>query len=284
MLPSWTVTGLEHPCALTLGTVASDSGSASDQDYAVADVRCRQGRSGFATDPPGKRHVLVVVRRGVFVRRTRGREVLHDATAGYLSSPDEPEDFAHPDGGGDACTAIRLSPSLLASLTGGDPGLDLRNLPMDPASHQAIRRVSTLAARGDPVEALVLTVAGLLARRVPGRVAAGRPRTEAARRLLVDQARQILHAEPRTDVISLARRVGCSPHHLSRTFAQLTGSGVSQYRNRIRVAEAVERISDGATDLAALACDLGFADQSHLTRTVRAHTGQPPSAWRRSAS
>lgn len=214
------------------------------------------------------------------MRRTRGREVLHDATAGYLASPDEPEDFAHPAGGGDACTAIRLSPSVLASLTGGDPGLDLQDLPMDPASQQAIRRVSALAARGDPAEALILTVAGLLARRVPDRVAAGRPGTVTARRLLVDRARQILHSEPRTDVISLARRTGCSPHHLSRAFTQLTGSGVSQYRNRIRVAEAVERINDGATDLAALACDLGFADQSHLTRTVRAHTGRPPSGWR----
>lgn len=280
MLPPTTTAGLEHPCALTLGIVASDSGSAGDRDYAVADVRCRLGRSGFVADPPGKRHVLVVVRRGVFMRRTRGREILHDATAGYLVSPDDPEDFAHPHEGGDACTAIRLSPALLASLAGGDPALSLLALPMDSLSHQAIRRVTTLAAHDEPAEALILAVAGLLARRVPARVAAGRPGTEAARRRLVDSARQILHAEPRTDVISLARRVGCSPHHLSRAFAQLTGSGVSQYRNRIRVAEAVERISDGATDLAALACDLGFADQSHLTRTVRAHTGQPPSAWR----
>lgn len=260
--------------------MASDSGSVGERDYAVADVRCRLGRSGFVADPPGKRHVLVVVRRGVFVRRTRGREVLHDATAGYLVSPDEPEDFAHPHDAGDACTAIRLSPTLLASVAGGDPALSLPELPMDQVSHQALRRVSALAAEGDPSEALILTAARLLARRIPDRVAAGRPGTEAARRRLVDSARQILHAEPRTGVISLARRVGCSPHHLSRAFSQLTGSGVSRYRNRIRVAEAVERIREGETDLAELACDLGFADQSHLTRTIRAHTGQPPLAWR----
>lgn len=259
--------------------MTADSGLAPGEDYAISDVRCSRGRSGFQTDPPGELHVLVVVRRGAFARRIRGQQILHDATTGYLMAPGETEEFAHPVDGGDACTAIRLSPAFVASLA-DDPSLGIPDLPMDPASHRVIRHVSALSDHGDPAEALVLATAGLLARRVPGRVAAGRPGTGAARRRLVDSARQILHAEPRTGVIELARRVGCSPHHLSRAFSQLTGSGVSRYRNRIRVAEAVERIGGGETDLAQLACELGFADQSHLARTVRAHTGQPPSAWR----
>ncbi|MBO0822163.1 MAG: helix-turn-helix transcriptional regulator, partial [Nocardiopsaceae bacterium] len=241
---------------------------------------CAHQRSGFRPDPPGERHVLVFVRRGAFVRRTRGREVLNDATTGYLVPPGEPEEFAHPVDGGDACTAITLSAEFLAELSGGDPALDLPDVPVDAASDRAIRRVTRLAAQDDPAEALVLAVAGVLARRVPERVASGRPATGAARQRLVRRAREILHAEPRTGVIDLARRAGCSPHHLSRAFSQVTGSGVSRYRNRIRVAEAVERIGAGETALAALAADLGFADQAHLTRTVRALTGSPPGAWR----
>lgn len=260
--------------------MAPDSPLAAGEDYAIADVRCAHGRSGFRPDPPGARHVLVFVRRGAFVRRTRSREVLHDATIGYLVSPGEPEEFAHPADGGDTCTAIRLPASLVAALAGGDPMLDIPDLPMDAASDRAIRGAIAKAAEGDPAEALVLAVAGVLARRVPERVAGGRPGTVAARRQLVDEAREILHAEPRTGVIELARRVGCSPHHLSRSFSQLTGAGVSRYRNRIRVAEALERLGSGETDLAALACDLGFADQSHLTRTIRAATGRSPTAWR----
>jgi AraC-like DNA-binding protein len=271
---------LEHPCAVTIGFVAIGSPLTSDGDYAIADVRCARERSGFNADQPGARHVLVFVRRGAFVRRSRGREVLHDATTGYLVPPGEPEEFAHPVDGGDTCTAIRLSASLVAALAGGDPVLDLPDLPMDAASDRAIRGVTGKAAEGDCAEALALAVAGLLARRVPERVTGGRPGTVAARRRLVDEAREILHAEPRTGVIELARRVGCSPHHLSRAFSQLTGAGVSRYRNRIRVAEALERLGSGETDLAALACDLGFADQSHLTRTIRAATGRSPTAWR----
>jgi hypothetical protein len=73
---------------------------------------------------------------------------------------------------------------------------------------------------------------------------------------------------------------GCSPHHLSRVFSQLTGLTVSQYRNRLRVSLALERVAEGEPDLAGLAWDLGFADHAHLTRTVRAATGRTPSSLR----
>ncbi|MBO0820241.1 MAG: hypothetical protein J2P26_05260, partial [Nocardiopsaceae bacterium] len=62
--------------------MGTGSGFAAGADYAIADVRCAHQRSGFRPDPPGERHVLVFVRRGAFVRRTRGREVLNDATTG----------------------------------------------------------------------------------------------------------------------------------------------------------------------------------------------------------
>lgn len=225
--------------------------------------------------------MLVVVRRGVFARRTRNGTVLHDATTGYLSAPGEAEEFAHPVDGADACTAIRLTPRLLASLAGGDPSLAVPDLPLTPDSHQAVGQAVTMAGHGDPEEAVVLAITGLLARRVPRLVAAGRPGTVAARRRLVDEAREILHAQPGIGLTDLARHVGCSLHHLSRLFSQQTGGGVSRYRNRIRIAEAVERVRDGATDLAALAHDLGFADQAHFTRTGRALTGQPPGSWRK---
>lgn len=46
------------------------------------------------------------------------------------------------------------------------------------------------------------------------------------------------------------------------------------------MSRALDRLADGETDLSALAHDLGFADHAHLTRTIRATTGDTPTALR----
>jgi AraC-like DNA-binding protein len=55
---------------------------------------------------------------------------------------------------------------------------------------------------------------------------------------------------------------------------------LSRYRIRLRASAALERLAAGQRSLATLAADLGFADQAHLTRTLRAETGLPPGRLR----
>jgi len=50
---------------------------------------------------------------------------------------------------------------------------------------------------------------------------------------------------------------------------------------RLRVRAAMERLASGDRDLARLAAELGFADQSHLCRAVKSETQRTPSALRR---
>lgn len=255
---------------------------AEGDGFGLADVRCDGAHGGFGAAEETGRHGLVFVYRGAFVRRSDGAEVLLDSTAAYLSAPGDEQRFAHPVGG-DACLAVHLSPELLASLAGGSPALSLPAIPMETASELAIRRLMAAAKAGDPdgelAEAVVRTVSGVLARRIPERVAAGRPRP-AAHDDLARRTRELLLADPGLGVIELSRRVHCSPHHLSRVFGRVTGSPVSEYRTRIRVGRALDRIAEGETNLAALAADLGFADHAHLTRTIRAATGHTPVALR----
>ncbi|WP_091202512.1 helix-turn-helix domain-containing protein [Micromonospora narathiwatensis] len=54
-----------------------------------------------------------------------------------------------------------------------------------------------------------------------------------------------------------------------------------RYRNRLRVGRALDRLEEGVDSLAGLAAELGFADQAHLTRTVRAQLGHTPGQLRR---
>ncbi len=79
----------------------------------------------------------------------------------------------------------------------------------------------------------------------------------------------------------LARLLNVSPYRLSRTFSQQVGVSLTRYRNRVRVSQAMDQLAQGEPSLANLAARLGFADQAHLTRTVREHLGHAPSTLRR---
>ena len=52
---------------------------------------------------------------------------------------------------------------------------------------------------------------------------------------------------------------------------------------RLRVERARLLIQEGASDLASVALEAGFADQSHFTRVFRRLVGTTPGEYRRSA-
>ena len=98
------------------------------------------------------------------------------------------------------------------------------------------------------------------------------------RQALADLAREAILADDPTSssLVALAARLGSSPSHLSRTFRHHAGMSVSRYRNRVRISRALQRLDDGAVDLAHLAVTLGFSDQAHFTRTMRRELGHTP--------
>ena len=78
----------------------------------------------------------------------------------------------------------------------------------------------------------------------------------------------------------LAREAGVHPVHLSRVFRRITGKGIGEYVHRLRIREACERMIKPEASLADISCDLGFADQSHFTRTFHTITGTSPGVFR----
>lgn len=117
-------------------------------------------------------------------------------------------------------------------------------------------------------------------RLAPARVDSGRPRSAAARRRLIDDARAALAVDPTIGLEALGRAVGASPHHLSRAFSTVTGVTLSTHRERLRLARALDRLGEGERDLAGLARELGYADQSHMTHALHRTTGLPPGRLR----
>jgi AraC-like DNA-binding protein len=251
---------------------------------AIEDFACRHPGGRSATVEPTRRHALVFVRRGCFTRALDGVESVFDPTLAYCMNPGEEERFDHPGThDGDDCTTIGLDPAFVASLC-GEEALPSGPLPVPPQLDLAHRLVLVGGRKGvDPdelVERTITLVGSALEQVDPARVAAGRPSTARARRLLVDGARELLAAEPGRPLPMLARELAVSPHHLSRIFRLATGHTISRHRMRLRARAALERIAGGEHDLARLAADVGFADQSHLSRVLRAETGRPASALR----
>jgi AraC-like DNA-binding protein len=87
-------------------------------------------------------------------------------------------------------------------------------------------------------------------------------------------------------VATLADDFGISERQLQRLFAEYVGVSPKWVMRRARLHEAALRADTGDdVDWAALARDLGYADQAHLTRDFTATLGTPPARYAaRSAS
>lgn len=247
---------------------------AARPEFAVRTVSCRDDHRGWSAPERRSGYGLVLVRRGRFRRRAAGVAADVDPTVGYVSLPGDEEYFAHP-AGGDVCTSISLSPRLWRSLTHERPA---PNLYVDARLDLAHRRFLTAAASGDVDYALAEQLLALLATAL-NRSETGL-RTD---RALATQARAAILADhpASSGLLPLAELLTVSPYRLSRAFSRELGISLTRYRNRVRVGRALDRLAGGEPDLAGLPADLGFADQAHLTRTVRDHCGDTPATLRR---
>lgn len=79
-------------------------------------------------------------------------------------------------------------------------------------------------------------------------------------------------------------RHGIAPWTLSRGFVQLFGISPEAFRARVRARQARRSIEASVEPLARIAADLGFSDQSHMTRDVKQLTGMAPKTLRAAAN
>lgn len=77
-----------------------------------------------------------------------------------------------------------------------------------------------------------------------------------------------------------AKRIGLALETLSRGFARKYFCTPSQFRLELKTREAWLRLTSSSEALAIVAAHAGFADQAHMTRSIRRMTGHPPGFWR----
>lgn len=237
--------------------------------FEIRAVECRADHADWSPAETTPVAEVVIVQRGRFRVQSDGRRMTVDPTTAYLHAPGDETRFAHP-AGGDLCTSITLPRGPLT--TGLDP---TRTSTVRVDARLELAHRVLLRSHRDPdyaaAEAVVDLLQLALRRRPDESPAPGRYD-------LADRAREaILADEPSSaSLVALAGLLHTSPAHLSRTFRHHAGMSLSRYRNRVRISRALDRMAQGATDLAALAFDLGFSDQAHFTREMHRASGHSP--------
>ncbi|MGC1174619.1 helix-turn-helix transcriptional regulator [Polaromonas sp.] len=139
-------------------------------------------------------------------------------------------------------------------------------------------RALALGKGGEATQALLQTVlrhAPPVAR-IQGRSA---PAVQRAQRFMVART-AAADATPWT-LHDVADAACCSLFHLARSFRKHTGLSLHGYRQRLRLATALQRLEEGERDIAALAHELGYSSQSHLGAAFVRELGVTPAQARR---
>jgi AraC-like DNA-binding protein len=95
-----------------------------------------------------------------------------------------------------------------------------------------------------------------------------------------ERAVAMLQEDPVQPIADVAAAVGVSHGHLDREFKRVVGLTPRRLARLLRVERLLEAIDiDGDVPWADLAAQLGWADQSHMIRDFKRHTGSAPSAY-----
>jgi AraC-like DNA-binding protein len=250
----------------------------------VVDHDCRKPAGTRGSYEYGLDYGLVLIRRGGYWREANGRSAYLGPTDAFFERPFVEQRIEHHIDGGDRCTSLWLSEAALGALAGDavipdepvatTPAIDLRHRELVGALRRGVDRFE--------VDERLAQLVGVLAERAaPGRFTATRSATRANHHRVVQHVREAIIADPaNADLRELAQAVGHTRFHVSRVFSRATGMTLSQFRNRVRLALVFERLGSGDDHLATIAVDLGFADQSHLSRVVRSVTDERLGALR----
>ncbi|MFF5717187.1 helix-turn-helix domain-containing protein [Streptomyces buecherae] len=272
-------------------------GSGTDLDHAVVErsVERAAGTSDLAPPPVGPPlHVLVVhTGRPTNLRWSADgaprRERFHMGEAlvnpaHWASRPRWQDDVE--------LLLLGIEPGWLEKLAaeGGATGkveLAPRYHFTDPLLRTLLERLVAEYAGPGPADPLyaqsLVQAAAAVVLRVAGRggPAAARAGGLAPRRLA--EVVDFIHAHlaRRVTLAELAAVAGVSESHFTRAFRASTGASPHQYVLQRRLDHARRELVRTDRPIAEIAAEAGFADQSHLTRTMRRHDGATPRLLRR---
>ncbi len=277
----------------------------------VHDYSCRIGHGGPADEEHSGINQIVLMRYGAFSKHFGRRSVTADVNQAVFFSKGSTYRVSHPSDCGDRGVVFVPSPRVLADIVRElDSSIDdhperpfpFVTGPCDSAvfwrRRELVQRleaaesnqleplwpdplwvdVTALQLIADVLEAAFARHGFVSKSRRKGTDDDHWDRIEAAKTYLASRLGE------RITLDDVARAAGASPFHLTRIFQQRTGVPVHRYLTRLRLRASLERLAEGASDLTALALELGFSSHSHFTDAFRREFGRTPSDVRHDAN
>jgi AraC-like DNA-binding protein len=99
----------------------------------------------------------------------------------------------------------------------------------------------------------------------------------------VGRALTLLHSKPAYPwtVEELSREVGLSRSSLAERFMHFVGQPPMHYLTHWRMQMAARLLTSGASNIAAIAEDVGYESEAAFSRAFKKLVGTPPATWRR---
>ncbi len=228
-----------------------------------------------------------VIERGGLAFRFRGIQEVAPMGHVTLAFPGEPHTGHGMDRRGWSYRMFYADPSRLEAVA-REVAPDRRGLPpllqgvlSDPALATALRGLHLLLERGPetPLE-IQERLQALLARLVRRHARWDADPPQVRPDGLVLRARRLLeerYAEG-VSLAELASAAGCGPFRLVRAFREALGMPPHAWQLQLRVRRGQELLRRGR-EIADVAAELGFVDQSHFHRTFRRLVGMTPGAY-----
>jgi len=261
----------------------------------IGEFRCPPGHPLWREENIARGVLMVFPRVPVGIDQAGREPVLADPNTVMFYNAGQPYRRRLVSGRGDECEFFVIDPALAAeTVRQVDPAAEAPSSPFrfshGPGESRAYllqRRLCDRIRAGEPVDSLEVeeTTLALLAASVEGawilrhRPVRARNDTTRAHADLAEAAKLVL-AQKLAGPLPLsvvARAVHSSPFHLCRVFHRQTGMTLHRYRDRLRLRDALERLTDRRRTLLCLALDLGYSSHSHFTQAFRNAFGITPS-------
>lgn len=100
---------------------------------------------------------------------------------------------------------------------------------------------------------------------------------------LVRRAQELLQSELNSedDITALPTRLGCSRSQLYQLFTQEVGMAPNDYRQRLRIKQSCERLTNSADHVTDIAMQMGFSSSQYFSRVFKKYIGVTPNSYRK---